>query len=394
MIPIQEQSELSSQFKRKQIVIWGFLFLFIAVTTGFIFYFAYRVMKDEGSRPAIEVGQSAIKTPISNQSAASSEKKHNGDHFLYGEFSPQDKKYKIFDVHYKEPVKEEIYSLLWSDPNKLPALAIHNEHIAIFPTINNAFFINRNGSLAMVDEFIPPSRYFSISPDDKKMFYFKFMSSLGNPMLILRDLEKDKDVYTWPLNSPASEICDFAGWSADGAKAYCLGKKGNAVTLKMLDTQKRSSTTITTVRDATDAEYYPEHSILLSAIKNKVFVYNQSVGEEKQIISAPENTIIKNVFLTPDGRRVLYTADNGIYSANTDGSDQKELLSGENAFLVSLSPNSRDMLFKTSDADNSRIEHYFTGDLDGKNILELFTATASAAGIQFIGWYPDENGTQ
>jgi len=122
MIPTQEQSELSSQFKRKQIVIWGFLFLFMLATTGSIFYLAYRIMKEDGAGQAVEVKQSAIRIPISSKPSVSPEEKPNGNYFIYGEFSPQNGKYKIFKVHYKDSVKEEIYSFPWSDPDKIPGL--------------------------------------------------------------------------------------------------------------------------------------------------------------------------------------------------------------------------------------------------------------------------------
>src|SRR3989344_2444085 len=387
MIPTQEQSELSSQFKRKQIVIWGFLFLFMLATTGSIFYLAYRIMKEDGSGQAVEVKQSAIRIPVSSKPSVSPEEKPNGNYFIYGEFSSQDKKYKIFNVHYRESIKEEIYSFPWNDPDKIPGLATHGESVAVLPSVESAFLIRHDGKLAITNEFIPPSKYFTVSPDGKKMFYFKFMSSLGNPMLILRDLEKDSDIYTWPLNSPASEICDFSGWSADSARAYCLARKGGVASLKTLDAQKRSYALAKTVRDASDAKYYAEHSILLFAVNNKISIYDQNTGEEKQIISVPENAIVKNAFLAPDRQRVFYTAGNRVYSVKIDGSDNKSLLGERGAELVSLSADSRDILFKTPDPDNTALERYLVSDLNGQNVLDLFAAGKQASGIQFIGWY-------
>ena len=393
MIPIQEQSELSSQFKRKQIVIWGFLFLFILTTVGFIFYLAYRMMSEEGPGQAIGTNQSAIKIPVSSRSAAAKEAEYSGNYFLYGEFFPQDRKYKIFKVYYKESIREEIYSFLWSNPDKIPGLAVHEENIAIFQSADSALFINHNGKLAATNDFTPPSEHFSVSPDGKKMFYFKFMSSLGNPMLILRDLEKDKDIYTWPLNSQASEVCDFSGWSADGEKTYCLGKKGNTTNLKIFNAQNPSYSIVKTIRDANDAKYYAERSILLFAIKNKISIYNQNTKEEKLVFSAPDGSSVKNIFLTPDGLRVFYTFNNRIYSVNIDGSDNKNLLGERDAELVSLSTNSRDILFKMPGGDDNRLERYLAGDIEGKNILDLFAAGKQASGIQLIGWYLGENNT-
>jgi len=401
MIPTQEQSELSSQFKKKQILIWGFLFLFILATTGSIFYLAYRIMKEKGSGQAVEVKQSAIRIPVSSKPSVSPEEKPNGNYFIYGEFSSQDKKYKIFNVHYRESIKEEMYSFPWNDSDKIPGLAAHDERVAIFPSAESAFLIRHDGKLAITNEFIPPSKYFTVSPDGKKMFYFKFMSSLGNPMLILRDLEKDVDIYTWPLNSPASEVCDFSGWSADGAKAYCLTRQGSVASLKTFDAQKRSYAMAKTVRDAADAKYYPEHSVLLSAVNNKISSYNLNTGEENTVAVTPENTAIKNVFLAPDGSLVFYTLitinngayKNRVYSVNINGSDNKNLLGEADAELVSLSTNSRDILFKTPDIGDGRLERYLVGDFEGKNILDLFSADKQTPGIQFIGWYSGENDT-
>jgi len=388
-----EQSELSSQFKRKQIVIWGFLFLFMLTTVGFIFYLAYRMMSEGGPEQAIRINQSAIKIPISGQPTEAKETKQSGNHFLYGEFFLQDRKYKIFKVYYKESIREEIYSFLWSDPDKIPGFAVHGENIAIFQSSDSALLINHSGKLAATNEFTPPSEYFSVSPDGKKMFYFKFMSSLGNPMLVLRDLEKDKDIYTWPLNSRASEVCDFSGWSSDSEKTYCLGKSGGAASLKIFNAQNPSYSIVKTISDATDARYYAERSILLSAVKNKISIYDQNTKEEKLVFSAPDGSSVKNIFLAPDGSRVFYTLNNRVYSVNIDGSDNKNLLGERDAELVSLSTNSRDILFKIPDSGDGRLERYLVGDFEGKNILDLFSADKQTPGIQFIGWYSGENDT-
>ena len=387
MLPIQEQSELSSEFKRKQIIIWGFLFLFILTMVGFIFYLAYRMMSEGGPGQAIGTNQSAIKIPASSRSAAAKETEHSGDYFLYGEFFPQDRKYKIFKVYYRESIKEEIYSFLWNDPVKIPGLAVHGKNIAIFQSSDSALLINHSGKLAATNEFTPSSEHFSASPDGKKMFYFKFMSSLGNPMLILRDLEKDKDIYTWPLNSRASEVCDFSGWSSDSEKTYCLGKSGSVASLKIFNAQNPSYSIVKTISDATDAKYYAKHSILLFAVKNKISIYDQNTKEEKLVFSTPDGPSVKNIFLAPDGSRVFYTLNNRVYSVNIDGSDNKNLFGERDAELVSLSTNSRDILFKTPDGDDDRLERYLAGDIEGKNILDLFAAGKQASGIQLIGWY-------
>jgi len=90
---------------------------------------------------------------------------------------------------------------------------------------------------------------------------------------------------------------------------------------------------------------------------------------------------------------VFHTLNNRIYSVNIDGSDNKNLLGERDAELVSLSTNSRDILFKMPDGDDNRLERYLAGDIEGKNILDLFAAGKQASGIQLIGWYLGENNT-
>lgn len=393
---LQEQSELVLQFKRKQIVIAVFLILFILTITGFLLYFAYGLMGGKSSAINNMAGKKPLLMPISNVSLANTEKKQGGDYILYGEFSNQDKKYKIFKVYYKGLVKEEIFSFNWNDLVSQPTLAVYKKRIAIFSSINGGFFINYSGRVASTDEFIPPSRYFSVSPDGKKMFYFKYLSSLGNTMLVLRDLEKNQDVHTWPLNSPASEICDFSGWSPDGIKAYCLLKKSALAKVEALDSKNYSYASIASADNATDVKYYPNLSLFVVASENGISVYNTGTNEKKQIISAPKSVAIKNVFLVPDGSRVLYTAVSadgavyGIYSANIDGSDQKELKSVGNADLISISPDSQNMLYKIFDQNDRKIERNFTSDINGENAAELYVADSDIFSPQFVGWFPSD----
>lgn len=389
---------MALQFKRKQTVIAVFLILFVLITTGFLLYFAYDLMGGGNSIINNTAGKKPLLMPVSNVSLANTEKKPVGDYILYGEFSNQDKKYKIFKAYYKGLVKEEIFSFNWGDLISQPALTVYKKHLAIFPSINGGFFINYDGRIANTDEFIPPSRYFSISPDGKKMFYFKYFSSLGNTMLVLRDLEKNQDVYTWPLNSQASETCDFAGWSLDEIKAYCLLKKGTLAKVEAFDSKNHSAAAIASADNAADAKYYPDLSLFIAASGNAISIYNTGTNEKKQIISAPENMAIKNIFLIPDGSRVLYTAVSaddavhGIYSANIDGSDQKELKSAGNADLISISPDSRSMLFQIFDPSDRKIERNFIGGINGENVAELYIADADVFSPQFIGWFPSDTG--
>ena len=106
--------------------------------------------------------------------------------------------------------------------------------------------------------------------------------------------------------------------------------------------------------------------------------------------------------MAPDGSLVFYTLittnnrayKNRVYSVNINGSDNKNLLGEADAELVSLSTNSRDILFKIPDSGDGRLERYLVGDFEGKNILDLFSADKQTPGIQFIGWYSGENDTR
>lgn len=392
---LQEQSEAALQFKRKQIAIAVFLLLFVFTITGFLLYFAYDLMKGGNSRENLMMGNSSIKTSILNSSPVLAQKQPiDGSYFIYGEFSEQDKKYRLYKTRYEESTKENIFSLSWNDAVSLPSFAVYGNRIAVFPSINNGFFIDHNGHPANADEFMPPSRYFTVSPDGGKMFYFKYLSSLGNTVLVLRDLRKNQDIHSWPLNSPASKICEFTGWSPDGISAYCSREDGSSAKLTAFNSKNYSYSTVASVDGTTSAKHYPKYSVFIGAVKNNIVVYNTNAKEVKNIVSMSENTMIKNVFLAGAEPKIFYTAaaDYGdkIYSANIDGSDQKELASGKNYSLISISANAPKMLFESVDEKDRAARHYFIGDSDGKNISELYTVGAEVSGSQFIGWFADD----
>jgi hypothetical protein len=216
---------------------------------------------------------------------------------------------------------------------------------------------------------------------------------VGTTSLTLRDMEKGKDIFRWPVSSSASRVCDFAGWSGDGARAYCLVKNTGIATLKSFDAVSHAVNTIASKTGILDAAYYLQSQSLLAVSRNTISIYNQAGGIWSNIVSAPEGSSFENAFLIPDGSGVIYTqhsndtiSDKKIYFAALDGSGQREIQSGGSARLVAVSPDSQMALCESFDKTAKFVEQYSIVRIDGASSADLHLNDAPVSGTQFIDW--------
>ena len=395
-VPVQSDDAMYDKFQKRQVLVWSFLIFMALVMTVFLLYISYQVMKTSNENGSASVGATSIVTPVSNLSASSVEPQ-NDNYLLYGEFAPEDKKYRIYKVFYANYAKEELFSFPWSDASSQPSFSRYGKDIAVFPDVNKGFLISREGDVVPTNEFMPPDRHFSVSPDNKLMFYFNYLSSVGTTALTLRDVEKNKDVFFWPVSSPASQVCDFAGWSQDNAKAYCVSRKGGVASVKAFDAKSRTFSVILSQSGVADAKYYPEKNMLLAATPDAVLAVDAATKERRTIAGMPPGFSPENVFLTPDGSRVLFTAASGagasrettIYSIAFDGSDKRTLTGEKNARLVSVAQNSKSVLFESMNDLKMLTRHYFIAAIDGSASVEAYAVNAGISIPQFIGWFFD-----
>jgi len=377
-------------FQRKQIVIWSVLLVIVLGVSGSLFYFSYYLFGGGENRAGV-INQPTAKTPIVKcanclSGGLAQAAQMGKEYIVYGKFFSEEKRYKIFKAYHDFFSQEEIFSFPWQDGNSLPSLASYpGNKITVFTDFNNGFLIDHNGKVGGLAEFVPSYSDFTISPNGKKMFYFKHLSSFGTVALTLRDLEKDADVRVWPVSSAASEACDFAGWSEDSIIAYCAAKKNNGVELKAFNSGNHSHKTIALFDKAADVKYYPEQSLLVVAAENAIISFNTKTARKDTLFTLPK-TNIRNAFLLPDISKIIFTAFGsdgayqGIYSSGIDGSDISKFAQQDGASLVSVSPDFKKALYKSQ-------TDYFIVNMDGSGDTEFGINGGGAFDAQIVGWY-------
>ena len=288
---VSDEHPYYQNFQRKQIVIWSALLIIVLGVSGSLFYFSYYLFGGGENRAGV-INQPIIKTPIAKcnprtqgaeqspydgnpRTQGAEQSPYDGtnclsgglaqaaqmgkEYIVYGKFFSEEKRYKIFKAYHDFFSQEEIFSFPWQDGGSLSLADYPGNKITVFTDFNNGFLIDHNGKVGGVAEFVPPYSDFTISPNGKKMFYFKHLSSFGTVALALRNLEKGVDVRVWPVSSSASEACDFVGWSEDSAISYCAAKKNNGIELKAFNSETHSYKTISLFDKAAGVKYYPEN---------------------------------------------------------------------------------------------------------------------------------------
>lgn len=391
----------SESFKKKQIVVWSFLLFLVFGFSILLIYVIYQfVAQPEVNYTGVSAPAPKMKSmnATSNGASVAIKEADMHEHFIYGDFSPQDNRYKIYKVYYRSAIKEEIFSFPWKYKDFSPKITAYNgDNIAIFSDVNNGFLINHMGKVAGIDKFVPPYSSFTISPNKSKMLYFKYFSSLGNTSLAWRDLNKNIDVFSWSLSDPISQICSFIGWDKDSRYSYCaFSNKDNKLTVRSIDTKTNRYTVISSATDSSDAKYYSDSSLLVSARGNQINILNKTSGDVK-IVKVSDDKFINNVFLADkDGGKIIFSAApktndtlsaREIYIVNSDGTELEKLIEG-NANIVSVSPDYKYFLFERIETgEKQTIEHYSVAEINGKTLSELYSSTVDISDTQFLGWY-------
>ena len=425
---ISDEHPYYQNFQRKQIVIWSVLLVIVLGVSGSLFYFSYYLFGGGENRAGV-INQPTAKTPIAKcanclSGGLAQAAQMGKEYIVYGKFFSEEKRYKIFKAYHDFFSQEEIFSFPWQDGDSLPsyddcslfvqeqsdwltnssparllpsrgsALCVRGlpsladypgNKIAVFTDFNNGFLIDHNGKVGGLAEFVPSYSDFTISPNGKKMFYFKHLSSFGTVALALRDLEKGMDVRVWPVSSAASEACDFVGWSEDSIIAYCAAKKNNGVELKAFNSGNHSYKNIALFDKAADVKYYPEQSLLIVAAENAIISFNTKTARKDALLTLPK-TNIRNAFLLPDISKIIFTAFGsdgayqGIYSSGVDGSGISKFSQQDGASLVSVSPDFKKALYKSQ-------TDYFIVNTDGSGDIEFGINGDGAFDAQIVGWY-------
>lgn len=393
-----EEHPYYQSFRNKQIIIWSALFLIVIGVSVPIFYLSYQFVANKESNAGIAnkpiVKQSTAKCDNCLLGETAKAAPQGKEYIIYGAFFKDEQRYKIFKTYHDYFSSGEIFSFSWQDTDTLPALAEYpNDKVAVFTGFNNGFLIDHAGKIGGIGEFVPPYYDFTISPDGKKMFYFKHLSSLGTTALALRDMEKGVDLRVWPVSSPASGYCDFSGWSDDGKIAYCLAKKGNGIELKSLNSAKYSVKTLASFNNVNDAKYYSKQSFLVAASGDSIISLDLQTGDEKTIFSLPNGHVF-NVYFLPDDAKIVFTAsesDNksfGIYSVNIDGSNVKNIVSSKyNAFLISVSENYKELLYRGKNEENELEDYFIISADESESHHASLGVPSDIHDLQIVGWY-------
>lgn len=375
------------ELKRRQGFIWVFLALVVLLIGGILALLAYSFMTGGGS--VTTTSPPVVVTPAPAKSnGIAVQKKSTGTYFLMGELFPVEKKYRISKVYYPSFSKEEFFAVPWRNTAITPAVAHYGDYIAVFSDPGTGIFIGKDGKVASVNDtmFFPPYIYFSLSPDGKKMAYFRYLSSLGTTSLTVRDIGKNEDAFGWPVGSSASEPCKFRGWTKDGAKAYCLSMRRGAATLKTIDVNRYAVATVMTVPGVRDAEYYADSDILVTAERDGIVIREVAVGKRTIIVDSPESKAAENVMLTPDGKTIAFTVNDVVYSADVASGVQQRTHDG---VLVGITPDSQRVLLRDPADAFVNGDHYSMAAFDGSGHQSLHTVMNIVSLSQFLGWFSE-----
>lgn len=382
--PVQSDPEYHTSLQRRQSFLWLVLLTVVLFIAGVVFFIAYQFISSENGGSGSVVSPAPV---MPAGTAVSSTVRggvvSRGDHFLMSEVSLTDKRFRIFKIYHEPFLKEEIFALPWRDTAKAPVVAKYQENLAVFLDSGQSILLTPEGRTVSLSNslFVPEDPHFSISPDGKKMVYFKQLSSLGTKSLTVRDLEKNEDVFGWPINSPASEVCDFNGWSADGEKTYCTSIKNGRVMVRAFDVRRYSHATVASFSGVRDARFYPEHGLLVVADKQSIFTFN-SITKEKREVLALADEPAESVFLTPDKEKIVFSADDEVFVVGLDGGGKKEIDHANR--ILSLLPDGTRALVKVIEDDGA---HYAIIGIDEHSHRELSGITKDTVHAQFIGWF-------
>jgi len=379
--PAQSDPEYHS-FQKRQSFLWIVLLGIVVLIASMVFFVAYQFMQGGGNDTS-DVSSSVIMPVARVVSSLIGEKAETkGDYFLVSEASSRDKRFRIFKVYYSLFSKEEIFSAPWRDKAATPVVTEYGENLAVFFDQGYTILLTREGKTVPLSNsfFVPQDPHFAISPDGKKMVYFKQFSSLGTMSLTVRDLEKNEDVFGWPIGSPASEVCDFTGWSPDGTKVYCTRVKNGKAVVGAVDVVHNAYAVIASV-SARVARFYPAQALLVAADKQSIFMFDSTTKEKKEVLALAGKTV-ESIFLAPDRSKIVFAAGGVMHAVGLDGAGKKEI--DHATRILSLLPDGAHALVEVSEDGGA---HYAIIGIDEKSHRELSGITTDIAYIQFIGWF-------
>lgn len=387
-----------NELKGRQIFIWFALFAVVFLIAIVALYGVFIILSEQAG-PLVEQKkpQAQFITPapadvLNKESYPVGETSRAGEqsgiYFLYGAFAGDSSKYKIYKFDYDARASKEIFSFPWKDSKKTPSISSFGKNIAIYLDVNNGFVIDKNGKISNHRAFTPPYSDFAASGDEKKLFYFKYLSSTGSKSVALRDLIKNTDVRIWPSGSEAARDCDFAGWNKNDTVAYCIYKDGARRTLRSFNSVNFSYNDINSADSAVDVKVYSEFGIFLKTFLSSITVYDFNEKKNLLNIKAKEGESFSYGFITSDGTKVLYgvkeSVDGTIQEvarmANIDGSEDVKVLD-DVINIISISSDSKKILFERITED-SNVSRYAISNIDGSNQEDLYIAGE----IKFIGW--------
>lgn len=379
--------EAYNSLQRKQVFLWMFLVLFVLGIGGGIFMVSWQVIKSGqgGIAPASFV------TPLASVlGGAQAEVAARTDFALWGEYSRTDGRYRIFRIYLSPFSKEEIFSFPWNDLASAPMATVQGKYLGVFFGPGNGLLLHTNGRLVPLNEFsfIPPTGYFTISPDGKRMIYFKMFSTVGTAGAFVRDIGKEADVFGWPIGSEASRVCEFVGWSGDGRKAYCLAREAKRTEVRVYDAVSFSHSVAGSAPGAADAVFLPAASSLIFATGPSVFALNTATKTRQEIARLTDETgTVERVRVSADGATIFFSGTGGIFSVESGGGTPRKL--ADAGRLVAIAPDGSLILFERSLESGDKV-YFTTSAQDGSGQKQLWGTSPDILHPAYIGWVTGE----
>jgi Tol biopolymer transport system component len=204
--------------------------------------------------------------------------------------------------------------------------------------------------------------YPSWSPDGRRIAFRRRQSGGGDPLLVIHTIETGEErVYRRPGMKTAP------GWWFHDGNSFLLSarREDGQQCLYRLDLRTGEFKDILTFGDEFLGTDYPialdDRRIYLAGrstdtplgLFNRVVAVDVGTGQRQQVFSLPRSGSIMGVHLSPDGRSLLLSIEDGaartkhLARVSVDGTEYRELVNGAAGFYIGVAwaPDSRGVLF-------------------------------------------------
>jgi Tol biopolymer transport system component len=207
--------------------------------------------------------------------------------------------------------------------------------------------------------------------------------------LMTIDDETQKRLVDVSEQIPGMMSANAPAFSSDGQRIVFTGSFPNAIELFVVSIDGTGLKQISDGVYSHHASYSPDGTQIVFKCEGSKTVPSQiclmnADGAEKRLLTDTDLTFWEPKF-TPDGQHIVvsaykdsfvlglfgHTDPSRLYVMNTDGSDFRQLVSGEETFAVAFSTDGQEAVYQTYDKDTGKSEGIYVINIDGSNRRRL-----------------------